>query len=100
MIVVLLILLQWSPQPYNWHKCGSDGVYDFYVGAEFLCVDGQIHLTGSHAVRILPRMGLKQCLGGPGSPTSEDCMRYDYDADRSVTLRDVAIWMNIGSLKR
>lgn len=92
-LLILCMLSVWNPTPYNWVLCYSDGPYDFYVGAEWLCRDDAIHLTGNHSIRMLPRFGMKDCLGGPDTSASDDCLMYDYDGDGSVTLRDV--WIRI-----
>ncbi len=92
----------WASQPYNWHLCYSTEYYNVYVPSEKDCLVAlgptgtrAIRPNGPYTARILPRFGLRDCLGGPSTPASDICLdMYNRDGDDSITMRDVAIWMN------
>ena len=101
---ILSIALVWSPQPpEGWYLCESNGMYDQYVENRDDCWYGPLlekdqnvlHLRSGYSVVLVPTLGFVDCLFGPVTSADDACaFLYDRDLDGSVTLRDVAIWMN------
>lgn len=90
MKTIIMIMMLWTNQYYNWEYCYSNGDYNFYVGARWECPDGKI--KNPLMVRIFPKVELRECLSGPGVTVSDICLRlWDRDVDGDVDLRDVSL---------
>lgn len=83
----ILLILAFS---YNWDLCYSEFPYDFYVQAEWQCIDGVVDASqGETHVKVIPMRRIHECLAGPDVVVDFICLAlWDWDVDGDVDLRD------------
>ncbi len=99
----MAIFSVWQPQPYpSWYKCHESGDYDVYTPDNKSCIVAKgplgtraIKPNGRFTAKMYPRLGIRECMGGPDTSAADLCFRlWDRDQDGDVDLWDVADWSN------
>lgn len=91
MKTVIIILLTWCPNVYNWHLCNDKGKFHTYVGANWMCDQGTVDIALARTVWMVPAETFPSCLTGPiVGPMSDDCSVWDFNGDGQVDMRDIA----------